>query len=156
MELIRNLKEGNTFPLEGEVYFPLFDRFINLAVEDAADASYIQACAEYLANLSPPVVEALCLACIRYCNGFLELVGEEVKAFASPRDVLALVSPSGLIIPNPNAANEPVIHMELNCAWEAEHGMEWVIRGDRVLYVGSFNYEDPWREFRPNEAFNYA
>jgi hypothetical protein len=57
------------------------------------------------------------------------------------------IFPSLLIVPFSNGLNEPVIHLELNCTWEEEHGMEWIIRGNKVLYVGSFNGEDPMGDF---------
>lgn len=34
--------------------------------------------------------------------------------------------------------------------------MEWVVRGDRVLYVGAFNGEDPWSDYTEEQEWNYA
>ena len=39
---------------------------------------------------------------------------------------------------------------------EEEHGMEWIIRGNKVLYVGSFNGEDPMGDFSLKNEWNYA
>jgi hypothetical protein len=155
-ELIRNVSKGKHFSLEGEVYLELFDKYVGFVVEDTATLEYVVRCAEYFNSMEAVLIDSLCEACIRYCNGFLEMVGEEPRTFKSLRAVLEAVSPSVLIVPDLEDLDEPVIHMELNCDWEVEHGMEWVIRGNKVLYVGSFTGEDPWAEFLEKDSWNYA
>ncbi len=154
MELIKNIEKGE-FGIEGEVFFRKFDKYIALSIEDD-NIKFAQECAEYLNSLTEDVVETLCEASIRYCNSFLDAIGEPTKSFEKASDVLGLIYPSVLLVPYPENENEPVIHMELNCAWEPEHGMEWVIRGNKVLYVGAFNGEDPWSDFSQKETWNYA
>jgi hypothetical protein len=155
-ELIRNVSKGKQFALEGEVYLELFDRYVGFVVEDTAIVEYVVRCAEYFNSMEDSLIDSLCEACIRYCHGFLAEVGEGPRTFKSPRTILNSVSPSVLIVPNLEDLDEPVIHMELNCDWEVEHGMEWVIRGNKVLYVGSFTGEDPWAEFLEKDSWNYA
>ncbi len=154
MEIIRNIESGE-FGIEGEVFFRRFDKFIALSIEDD-NIDFAEKCANYLNELSDDVVDSVCEASIRYCNSFLEAIGELPKAFDKPSDVLGLIYPSVLLVPYPENKSEPVIHMELNCEWEPEHGMEWVIRGNKVLYVGAFNGEDPWSDFSQKETWNYA
>lgn len=154
-ELIRYAAESPERK-EDKVYFALFEKYINLYNWDGASSEYEYACATYLNNLSDAVIDHLCEAAIRYCNDFLYAIGEAPKQFETSRDVLALIYPSSLSIPNPEGRNEPVIHMELNCEWEEEHGMEWVVRDDRVLYVGAYNGEDPWSDFEPKDRWNFA
>jgi hypothetical protein len=154
VELIRNTKTGE-FGIEGEVFFDLFDKYIALMVEDDS-LSYAQKCAAYLNELSKPLMKELCEASIRYCNNFLDAIGEPTKEFEKTEDVLKHIYPSMLIVPFPEDIKDPVIHMELNCSWEEEHGMEWVIRGNKVLYVGAFNGEDPLGDFSPKQRWNFA
>ena len=154
MEIIRNIESGE-FGIEGEVFFRRFDKFIALSIEDD-NIDSAEKCANYLNELSDDVVDSVCEASIRYCNSFLEAIGELPKAFDKPSDVLGLIYPSVLLVPYPENESEPVIHMELNCEWEPEHGMEWVIRGNKVLYVGALNGEDPWSDFSQKETWNYA
>jgi hypothetical protein len=153
-ELIRNMHEGELGP-EGEVYFGLFEKYINLFNWDGASDAYALTCAQYLNNLDDALIDHLCEASVRYCNDFLDDIGEEPKQFAKPRDVLSLIYPNSLSISNPEGRKNPVIHLELNCAWEEEHGMEWIIRRNKVLYVGAYIGGDPWGEFEPEEG-NYA
>ncbi len=155
MEVIRNVKLTE-FALEGEVFFKCFNKYISLFVEDGEDTEYAQICAKYLNELTESVIIRLCEASIRYCNDFLDAVGEPLKTFEKAIDVLKLISPSVLIVPYPENGDEPVIHLELNCEWEPEHGLEWIVRADKVLYVGAFNGEYPWDEFSSSDLENYA
>lgn len=159
-ELVRNIRQEH-LGQEGEVYFALFDKYISLFNWQGADEAYVLKCAQYLNDLDEQIITHLCEASIRYCHDFLDAIGQEPKHFNDPRDVLALIRPSSLSIPKPHVLKPqgedvPVIHMELNCAWEEEHGMEWVIRDGKVLYVGAYNGENPWSDFQPKESWNYA
>jgi hypothetical protein len=155
MELIRNINKGS-YGLEGEVFFALFQKYIEVTADEPADVEYVAKCAAYLNALNSTIVDELCLASIRYCNDFLSAVGEEERIFAEPRAVLELIYPSVLLVPAPAISGEAVVHLELNCAWEEEHGMEWIVRGDEVKYVGAFHGEDAWGDFSSKEVWNYA
>jgi hypothetical protein len=154
-DLVRNIHEGD-YGQEGEVYFSLFEKYITLFNWHGADDTYVMKCAHSLNNLSEVVIDHLCIASIRYCNDFLAGTGQEPKQFNTSRDILPLIYPSSLSVPNTKDPAIPVIHMELNCEWEEEHGMEWIIRNDKVLYVGAYNGSDPWGEFEPKDSWNYA
>jgi len=154
-ELIINIDSNKNWPLEGRVYSDLFKHHINFFAEHR-DVEYAKACAEYLNLFSSDLIDQLCRASIRYCNEFLEEVGEPVIEFASIRDVLKIVSPNFINIPEPNENKNPVIHMDLNCEWEPEHGMEWIIRDGEVLYVGQYSAEDPWADYSVKDKWNYA
>jgi hypothetical protein len=155
MELVRNIKTGS-YGLEGEIFFILFDKYIEFLANDPSNLNYVETCANYLNSLSPAVIDSLCQASIRYCNDFLSMIGEEEKVFGNPREVLSLINPSILSVPVQPESNEAVVHLELNCEWEEEHGMEWLVRGDKVLYVGAFNGEDVWGNFTDKESRGYA
>lgn len=151
---MRNLRTGE-FGLEWEVCFPLFKKFIALAV-DGESSEYAEQCAEHLKDLSESLVVAICLASVRYCDDFLVAIGEPKINFKLPRDVKVQCHPRVLMVPYPEVASEPVVHLELDCDWEEEHGMEWLIRDGRLLYVGAFHGEDPWSDFSEKEFWNFA
>lgn len=144
MHFIRNIKYGEG-RVQGEVYFSAFGKFIALYVEDDM-LSFAATCAAYLNALSDELIDELCEASIRYCNDYLHDIGQPQKVFPEKRSVLDLIQPKTLIVPYPKRS-EPVIHLELDCAWAPDLGMEWVIREDKVRYVGGFNDLDPWGEF---------
>ncbi|EIK0773431.1 MULTISPECIES: DUF6985 domain-containing protein [Vibrio] len=153
MKLIKNV-EISECEIEGEVYFRMFGQYIALSAE-TDDLHFAEMCANYLDGLQAEIVDELCRASISYCNSYLEAIGEPLKSFSSPHEVLKLIYPSVLLVPY-SEVGEPVIHMELNCEWEPEHGMEWIIRNDKVLYVGAFNGEDPGSNFDVKAPWNYA
>jgi len=146
MEQIRNLQNGD-FSLEGEAYFHLFERWVGVFARTGADREYCLLCVQYLNSLSEAIIDELCEGSIRYCNEFLYAIGKEQSVFSDKRDILSLCQPRTIIVPTPKNSTEPVAHLEFSCEWEEEHGMEWLVRGDRVLYVGPFEDADEWVEF---------
>ncbi|HEX3047589.1 MAG TPA: hypothetical protein VHY08_22750 [Bacillota bacterium] len=140
---------------EGEVYCKLFNQYTPLYSWKGAGMGYIEKCAGYLNSLSDEVIDRLCEAAIRYCNDCCDTAGEK-QEFKNVRDILKLIQPNGLCIPKPKDENTPVIDLELNCDWEEEHGMQWIIRNDEVLYVGPYNGEDPWGDYTRKKEWNYA
>jgi len=137
--VIKNLKTNEFFELEGEAYLELFDQNIKIYIDQEADLEYAELCITYLNNLSERLIDEISTASIRYCNEFLDDIGEETIEFSKSTDVLPLITPNTLSIPSPKNKTEPVIDLELICKWEVEHGMEWVIRNGKVMYVGPYN-----------------
>ena len=155
MSIIKDIKI-NGQDVEGRVHFDLFGIDIDVMIEDPNCTEYAEKCAKYLNELNDDLIAHLCKSSVKYCNNFLEAIGEPIKKFKGPRDVLPLINPILLIVPGLNPEKEPIIHLELNCDWEVEHGMEWIVRGNKVLYVGAFNGEDPTRDFTKKETWNFA
>jgi hypothetical protein len=157
MDLLKDVHEtpDGPFAVEGRVFCRLFGRYIAFAVEGAASMDYVRRCAEHLDALPEAVVEALCRGSIRYCNEYRVLLGEPALAFAAPREVLRLVDPNTLLVPD-ELGPEPVVHLELNCDWDIEHGLEWIVRGAEVLYVGGFKGASPWAGWRAKGRGNFA
>lgn len=154
--LLRNVSSEGFWPLQGEAFLALFDGYVPFVVEDAAGLEYVERCVMYFNNLDAVVIESLCQASIRYCNDVLALTGQNLRHCGSSSEVLRLISPSTLIVPNQEVPGEAVAHLELNHDWEVEHGMEWIVRDNRVLYVGAFNDSDPWGEYLEKRGWNDA
>jgi hypothetical protein len=154
---IRELKEYE-FGLEGIFFSKIFNKDIRVAIDEDSSVEFAESCIDYFNSLSENIVDDVCAASIRYCNDFLEAIGQEAKIFKSERDVLQLVYPSSLIVPYPEQGEKPVVRMELNCEWEVEHGMEIIIRDGQLLYLGAFNGEDPWYDYESEgkDSWNYA
>jgi len=75
---IKNLKTNEYSELEGEAYFELFDRNILVYIDQDADIEYAELCITYLNSLSKELINQLCKASIRYCNEFLDDIGEDI------------------------------------------------------------------------------
>lgn len=153
---IKNLKTNEYSELEGEAYFELFDQNILVYIDQDADIEYAELCITYLNSLSEELINKLCKASIKYCNEFLDDIGEDIIEFSKPTDVLPYITPNTICIPKPKNKSEPVIDLELNCTWEEEHGMEWIIRSEKVMYVGAFNGINPYGDCDAGKDWNYA
>ena len=43
-----------------------------------------------------------------------------------------------------------------SCGWEPEHGIEIVIKDNKILYVGAFEGCTPWDDFPKDDEYNYV
>lgn len=154
--MIRNIRKTH-FGIEGEMDCKLFNQQIGVMADEEVNEEYISKCADYLNNLPEELIDHLCDASIEYCKEFCEDVGEGIPEINSKRDILKYIQPRSLIIEAP-IGEQIVFHMELDCDWEIEHGLEWTINNGRVLYVGSFESEGGWREeeYYKQLSWNYA
>ncbi|MGE5627695.1 MAG: DUF6985 domain-containing protein [Solirubrobacterales bacterium] len=153
---IKNINKSELFELEGQVYFDLFCKDIQVFIEEDSNLNYAEQCAIRLNSVNEDIINSLCLASIRYCNNFLDDIGEDTLKFDKVTDVLTLITPSSMSVPIPQNGSEPVVNLELNCTWEEEHGLQWIIRGDKVVYVGAYNGVDPWGDCDIGEEWNYV
>lgn len=154
--VLKNLKTNEYFEVEGEAYLELFDQNITVYIEQESDIEYAELCITYLNTLSDGLIDDICNASIRYCNEFLDDIGEDIIEFNKPTDVLPYITPNTICIPKPKNTTEPVIDLELNCEWEEEHGMEWIIRNEVVMYVGPYNGINPYGDCDIGKEWNYA
>ncbi len=155
MQLIKDIQRGK-FGLEGKAFFSLFSEYISVYAEEAASIGYIESCARYLNSLDETTIESACLASIRYCNDFLSDTGRPTQVFDEATKILEQIRPKTLIVPEPRNEFEPVAHIEFDCDWEQEHGLEWLLRHDRVLYVGGFEDVYEWGDDPAEYPCNYA
>lgn len=153
--MLNNIRKDGYF-VRADVYSPLFNKEVSVTMDAEDHIGYAESCITYFNAFSDDLIVRLCEASIRYRDFFLEYIGEELIVYESARDVLNHITPLTFTIPNPENGDEPVLHMELNCEWETEHGMEWIVRGDKVLYVGGYDGIDPWGDFTKEDEWNYA
>ena len=136
MSLYKISRRSEVF-IEGKARFTLFQREIEFDV-DGDNEAYLARCVDYLNNLPADLVERLCLRSISYCTAFSNRVGRPSIRFNNSLDVIEHITPRVLMIPECSNCTDRVIDLELDCTWDIEHGMEWVIREQEILYVGPF------------------
>jgi len=153
--MISSIKKTK-YGLEGKVEFNLFHKTIDVLMDEHIDLEYANLCAKALNNMDEKIIDDLCQYSINYCIDFCNDVGdEEIPEFNSVRDVLSYISPRVLIIDVTKEDDKIVIHLELNCDWEIEHGLEWIINNGEILYVGAFESEDGWNELSYYKELNW-
>ncbi|MBP1914207.1 hypothetical protein J2Z23_001152 [Lederbergia galactosidilyticus] len=154
--MIENITETE-YGMEGTIYCKLFDKQLRVWIADGADLEYGLFCVEALNLLNDKLIDEICQAAIAYCEDFCDDVGQEPPKIAKTSDILNYIDLTGLIIDKPKDRHKPVIHLEGNCDWEIEHGIEIIIRGRKLLYLSSFNGMGAWDEPETyKDSYNYA
>lgn len=146
--------------LEGRVYAKWFDAECALVIEDcenpADSPGQIQTLLGFL-NWDDELRTLLVEATKRYCLYFCDYIGEDL-----PNDYTAVPILNDCELLNvmilPLYQGHRYVRAELNCAWEPEHGMEWVVRDDAVpIYVGPFEMQAvSYLEQDRNTEWNFA
>ena len=137
--------------LEGEFWNELFETDMEIYISNENKLSYAEKCAEYFSNMPDELVDRLCKYCIRYCEEMRDVLDEEdmeVPDGIKGREILSYITPSVLIIEE--KCDESIIefHVECDCDWEIEHGLEITIKDNKILYVGSYDDMPPYYQER--------
>lgn len=123
---------------------------------------YLQKCMEHFENLSNELLDALCEALCRYCEDIRDDAEDVFGNLGLPetitgREILNYCCPSCLSVEAPPSEDIIGYSVEGNCDWEPEHGIQVIIRGDRLLFVSSFEGRSVWdSEESYRDEWNYA
>lgn len=165
--IIQDLKRTK-FGFEGTLDYPLFETQIKVFVDREEDIEYAQKCADCLCNMSEDTLLRLSTYIIRYCEYHREYLEEDgsIPENISGTEILEYIVPSVLIVERPEDPSIIGFHVECGCDWEWEHGLEFTIRDEKILYVGPFDDMSPWNKgrlsyvgfYNPDnaESMNYA
>lgn len=162
--LIKDIQDGEYGP-EGVMHWDLFDEEIKVSIDEDTDIAYAEKCAEALNNLSEETVREIWEAAKRYCLFFIDLCGEELDEWnemtikvtkeTPAEEIKSQIYPTTLIVDTPEGEGIGY-HLECNCSWEAEHGLEITILDNKLLYLGAYEGSGAWDNFDPNRVWNFA
>ena len=159
MELIKDLKHDESLDCQiGTVHSDLFDKDIEIMIEDGVSMEYAELCVSHFNSLNKNIVVKLCDRLYQYYQFMLNECGEddinqslaefikyEVPGNVTPQTILKYVSIQTIVIDKPKK-NVAAYSISGDCAWEIEHGVEIIIHSDKILYVGEFTGIGPWRD----------
>ena len=156
---------NGVYGLEGMVHTELFEDEIIIRSRYCSE-QYVKKCAEYFVEMPETLKEKLLRATAAFALDYVEQNGLDDPDIEwnftkdSPvTDILKYIFPVVINIPQPRDITEedapPCFDMELSCVWELEMGMEWVVRGEDALYVGSFEGHSPWDYVEQSDS-NYV
>ena len=140
--MIKNIEKNRYGEYEGEFYSPLFNVDIKVSIPSEQKMDYAQKCVEYFCQMSNDIVDRLCRYCIRYCEEFRAILFEEdmpVPEGVDGREILDYIEPTLFIVEEKSDESVIEFHVECECEWEMEHGLEITIKDGKILYVGSFD-----------------
>lgn len=162
--MITDIHKGD-YGVEGKMRWELFDEEISVGIGDNVDIAYAEKCAEALNGLPEETVNAIWEAAKKYCLFFIDLCGDEwdewnemslnVTKKTPAEKIKSEIFPSCLIIDEPEDGRIG-FHIECNCSWESEHGLEITILDGKLVYLGAFESRGAWDEFAPNDEWNFV
>ena len=147
------------------MHWELFDEEIEVSIDEGVDIAYAEKCAEALNNLPEETVKAIWEAAKKYCLYFMEICGEEwddwnemsfkVTKETPAEKLKSEIFPTSLIVDEPE--DERVgFHLECNCSWEPEHGLEITILDGKLVYLGAFEGREAWDNFDHYDGWNFV
>ncbi|WP_458457900.1 DUF6985 domain-containing protein [Pseudobutyrivibrio sp.] len=128
---IKSLKWGEDFSLMSDVV----DRL-----------PYAQKCLDYLDNLPQDVEDRLRKYIVRYYKDFEQYLDEDELTEMGVVDettVFDHIHIKSVIVDDDSRPDIVEFHVEGNCDWEPEHGLEFTISDGKILYVGPFDDNPP-------------
>ena len=153
MKQIKNLKEQDQFFLSGTVFAPMFGKEIDVLIEKEVDTDYAECCAEAFAGLSDAEIDLICRRICDYHRFMLDEwneefvleINEKVPAGVSGRDILNYIENPTLTVMEPQG--DGVGYSVAGCCeWEPEHGIEFIIKDNELLYVGQQECLGAWAD----------
>lgn len=144
---------------EGKFMCSLFRRDMKIYIYSGADTNYAEACIKELNSMPEKLLGEICRKAVRYCTDSLNRWAEidkrgEIEAKMSvqitpdmPSErILRCITPVSMSV-RPSEDGQIGYQIEFDCEWEPEKGMEAVILGGRLLYLGEFGDHSPWDGF---------
>jgi hypothetical protein len=108
-----------------------------------------------LDSLPDNVIDDLCKYSIRCFEDFKTAyevgLDEYLESYNMPkhvegREILKYISPAKIKFTKIKDYNTLAVDMDLDCKWESNYGMEWVIRNGKIVYVGFYEGLGAWVE----------
>lgn len=143
-----------------KAYWPLFRREVTLFWGEGVTTEYARRCAGQLLGAGPEVIRELLLAGIRSFRDAEECHGEPIpflfefeglprpQNLDEPESILPYLLPVELSIDGELPGSYSVSAF-LECAWEPEEGLQWIVRDGRPFYGGLSSH-------RPEELYTAA
>lgn len=162
--IIKNLHDTEYGP-EGTMHWELFDEDITVSLDEGVDIAYAEKCAEALNDLPEEIIKTIWEAAKRYCLFFIDLCGDDwdeynemtikVTKRTPAEKIKSQIYPSCLIVNEPRGGGIG-FHLECNCSWEVEHGLEITVLDNKLVYLGAFEGQDAWGKFDPDNEWNFV
>jgi hypothetical protein len=140
MKYIEDLELDGEY-IEGIVQLKNIDKPIKICSYSEVGRPYIEKCLNHFENLSDERWKEM-----KY---YIEKYAKDMEYDIKGNDVLKNIKFQNIQIKYPNVLSSnndliPTYSIECSCKWEIEHGMEIVITGDKIMYVGTFDDVGLW------------
>jgi len=148
--IVKDIKEENEYFMIGRTYCPMFKKDISVTFEKEVEVTYVEQCAHHLAQLSDTLIDKICERVSAYHQfmleewneSFVEEINEKVPRDVKGRDILKYIDSPKVVIWEPKDGIGYTIAGY--CEWEPEHGIDIILRDDKLLYVGPSECLGSW------------
>ena len=153
---------------EGKFMCSLFRRDMKIYIYSGADTDYAEACIRDFNSTSEELLKWICEAAVRYCTYSLNKLAEidkreetEAKMAVQltpdmpPEKILKCLTPLSMSVREPEDG-QIGYQVEFDCDFAPDKGMEIVVLGGKLLYLGEFRDGSPWDIFSDIDPGNFA
>ena len=141
--------------LEGKAFAKHLVREFSVSVSlrkftsETEAVQYAEKCIAHFNSLSVASFDSLCDAIVVmvedvYRKDVLDEYYPDFPKDLTGPEVLAYIYDGTIIINHPPSPERIGYHLEFNCEWEEEHGLEITIEDNRIRYLGEFSENPPW------------
>ncbi len=150
--IIKNIHEEEYAGYEGTAFLDHWDCEVNVVFPSEDKREYAEKCVKFLQDMSEDFKKRFSKYAYRYFQEMVEEVGEEcledMPADVKEEDILEFVYPNVIIVDEECRDDRVEFHVECNCGWEIEHGLEITVSDGKILYVGGFDDMPPYNTER--------
>lgn len=155
MGLIKNLEYSKQLDCQiGFAHLSVFNSDVEVIIEEDVSLEYAEKCIKHVNSLKPETIAFLIERLNKYYNFMLDAwseiddsIVENIKTKMSNMnrvsDILQHVKPTTFVVTTPKGS-ETAYSLECECVWESEHGVDIIIKGNQLLYVGPVQCLGPW------------
>ena len=115
---------------------------------------YAEKCVKYIQEMDSTMMQRLLKYAHRYYKDMVNELGDDFSEImdmdddVSEDNIINYICPSMIIIEDNCREDRIEFHVECGCDWEPEHGLEFTISDNKILYVGGFDDMPPYNEGR--------
>ncbi|MBQ3948264.1 MAG: hypothetical protein II656_07075 [Ruminococcus sp.] len=160
--------QDSRFWREGKFMNTFFRKAMQILIYNGADVDYAEKCVRDFNSPSDELLNkiysGLLLHCIDSLNKWAEIdkrdeieakLNMEISPFMDASKLVKCLTPANLSV-RESPDGEIGWQAEFDCLWEPEKGIEIVVLGGELLYLGSFCDNSPWDEFPADDMSNYV
>ena len=159
MNYVKDIERDGEY-VEGLAKVDLFSKEFKVISYVHVPIHYIERCVEHLDNLSDELLDKLRGYLFKYAmdyQKYFDMTNEsDVKKAGKiygggPTNILSCVKLQNVLISGGATGVEvtdatvPTFSLECRCLWDFEHGLEIVISGNEIKYVGQFDNIGLWK-----------
>ena len=161
MDLIKNLVENEFEEMEGEVYFNYLKKDISILFDKEVPMEYVVKNINYLNSLDESVILSLCEYSNRFCQRMMHNYPDVsyptgLNQINNPIEILNFMEILRLKVDMYDDDSISVLNLSGSCDWDEDNGIQWLIKDDKVVYVGPWDDLNFWYANLDNEFTNYV